>query len=320
MLDNLDISSLNLLPGHAYMRNITDIEITAPGESRASTKTAFGTLTHIRLQAIQLSLKDVSFFYKDKLSTVGPNDFTGIMQFSLPTQGLDVDFKFRLIPNTEEGLAERERCKRFFKIERAEVKLADDIKFDIKESNHPIIASVFKPVLVYRFRDAIERTLEEHIRGVFDFADAIAYDTAKRSEVFADTGLGPGASYAAAIWSEMGHLRKLEGGMLTGWKATGTGIIKEGREGEPTIALGAEPQILPGEKHGPLGYTSEPLAERIPGIEVTAVAVEGRMVAERVRELGEEGAERVKSFKESVQHKVVKEKQHAGWESAAFDV
>lgn len=322
MLENLDVSSLSLLPGHAYMRNITDIDITAPGESRASTKTAFGTLSHIRLQAVQLSLRDVSFFYKDKLSTVGPNDFTGIMQFSLPTQGLDVDFKFRLIPNTEQGLAEREESKRFFKIERADVKLAEDIKFDIKESNHPIIASVFKPVLVHRFRDAVERTLEEHIRGIFDFADAIAFDTSKRSEVFADTGLGPGASFAAAIWSEIGHLRKLEGGVLTGWKATSTGIIKEGREGEPAIALGAEPQILPGAKRGPLGYSSEPLAERISGIEVPTPTLEGKKgkAAERVKEVGQEGLKRVQTFKESVQHKAAEEKKRAGWKSAAFDV
>lgn len=236
MLENLDVSSLNLLPGHAYMRNITDIEITAPGKSLASTKTSFGTVTHVRLQAMQLSLKDVSFFYKDKASTIGPNEFIGIMQFNVPVQGLDIDFKFRLIPNTEEGLAEREQSKRFFKIERVDVKLSDDIKLAVKESNHRIIASVFKPVLVHRFRDAIERTLEEHIKGVFDFTDAIAFDISKRSEVFADTGLGPAASFAAAIWSEIGHLRKLEGGVLTGWKATSSGIVKEGREGGPTIA------------------------------------------------------------------------------------
>ena len=317
VLENLDISSLSLLPGHAYVRNITDIEITAPGDNRASTKTAFGTLTHVRLQAIQLSLRDVSFFYKDKTSTLGPNDFTGIMQFNLPTQGLDIDLKFRLIPNTEQGLAERERCKRFFKVERADVKLADDIQFVIKESNHPIIASVFKPVLVSRFRDAIERTLEEYIRAAFDFADTITFDVSKRSEVFLDTGLGPAASLSAAIWSEIGHLRKLEGGVLTGWKATGTGIIREGREGEPTIALGAEPQILPGEKHGPLEYGAEPLAERI---EMPAVHVEGQKIAEHLKKVGQAGARRVQTFKESVRHKVAEEKKHVGWESTAFDV
>lgn len=305
MLENLDISSLNLLPGHAYMRNVTDIEITALGKSRASTKTAFGTATQIHLKGMQLSLRDVSFFYKDKMSTVGPNEFIGIIQFDLPTQGLDVDFKFRLIPNTEEGLAERERSKRFFKIERVDVKLADDIKFAIKESNHRIIASVFKPVLMHRFRDAIERTLEEHIKSVFDFTDAIAFDISKRSEVFSDTGLGPSASFAAAIWSEIGHLRKLEGGVLTGWKATSTGIVKEGREGGPTIALGAEPQILPGEKHGPLG---------------AEVPVEGKKVAERAKDAGREGLKQVETFKESVRHKEAEEKKRVGWESAAFDV
>ena len=313
VLENLDISSLNLLPGHAYLRNITDVEITAPGEARA--RTAFGTLTHIHLQAIQLALRDVSFFYKDNTATVGPNAFTGIMQFDLPTQGLDVDFKFRLIPNTKEGLAERERSKRFFKMEHVEVRLADDIKFDIKESNHPILASVFKSVLVHRFRDAVERTLEEHIKGVFDFVDAIAFDISKRSEVFEDTGLAPTASLSAAIWSEIGHLRKLEGGILTGWKATSTGIVKEGREGEPSIAMGAEPQILPGEKRGPLGYGAEPLGERM-----EAVAMEREMIEERVREVGREGLKGVQTFKQSVEHKAAEEKKRAGWESEAFDV
>lgn len=271
-------------------------------------------MTHIHLRAIRLALRDVSFFYKDNTSTVGPSKFTGIMQFNLPTQGLDVDFKFRLIPNTEQGLAERDRCRRFFNIERVEARLADDIKFDIKESNHPLIASVFKPVLMHRFRDAIERTLEQHIRGVFDFVDAIAFDVSKRSEVFEDTGLGPGPSLAAAIWSEVGHLRKAEGGMLTGWKATSTGIVREGREGEPKIALGAEPQILPGEKHGPLGYASEPLAGEPP------VSAEAERIVERLEEVAEEGLKRVQTFGESVQCKVAEERKRTGWESAAFDV
>ncbi|KAG9314768.1 hypothetical protein JVU11DRAFT_3850 [Chiua virens] len=311
ILENLDVSSFNLLPGHAYLRNITDIEITAPGETRA--ETAFGTLTHIRLQAIQLSLRDVSFFYKDKTSAFGPTDFTGIMQFDLPTQGLDLDLKFKLLPNTEAGLTERQRSKRYFNVERVDVQLTDDIKFNIKESNHPIFASVMKPVLVHRFRDVIERTLEEHIRGVFDFTDAIAYDVSQRAEVFSDTGLGPAASFSAAVWSEMGHLRKSKDGLLTGWKATSTGIVKEGREGEPMIAMGAEPQILPGEKHGPLGFRAEPVMERVPSIDLPTVE-------ERVGERVQEAQQRVQTFRETVRQKTIEEKRHVGWESKAFGI
>ena len=146
VLENLDISSVHLLPGNVYMRNITDVDITAPSEG--STQAAWGTLTHIQLQALQLALKEVLFFYKGKTATIGPSDFTGIMEFNLLMQGLDIDFKFRLIPNTPLGLKEQDRRGQFFIVERMDVRLADNIMFEVKQSNHSILTSVFKPVLV----------------------------------------------------------------------------------------------------------------------------------------------------------------------------
>ena len=285
------------------MRNITDVDITAPSEG--TTQAAWGTLTHIRLQALQLTLKEVSFFYKDKTATIGPSDFTGIMEFNLPTQGLDVDFKFRLIPNTPLGLKERDRRGRFFIVERVDVRLADNITFEVKRSNHPILASVFKPVLISRFREALERTLEEQIRALFDLADGLAFDASKRADVFEDAGFARGPAIAAAVWSEIGRLRKLEGGLLAGWKATGTGIIKEGLPGEAKLAMGAEPQILPGAKRGPLGTHSVPIAER-PEVQV-------------VKETVQEGAEEVLSFRDAVRKKTEGEKRRPGWQSHAFD-
>ncbi|OAX34743.1 hypothetical protein K503DRAFT_803347 [Rhizopogon vinicolor AM-OR11-026] len=318
VLENLDISSLNLLPGHVYIRNITDVDITAPAGSQ-STTTAFGTLTHIRLQAVQLTLKEVSFFYKDKTSTVGPSDFSGLMGFNLPQKGVDVDLKFRLIPNTPQGLKEREGTGRFFKLERVEVSLAQDIAMEVKQSNHPILSSVFKPVILIRFREALERTLAEQIRGLFDTADAVAFDIGRRSEVFKDTGLGTVPSVMAAIWSEVGRLRRMEGGLLTGWKATGTGLVKDDLGDNAKLALGAEPQILSGEKRGPLGTNAEPLAERIPS-EVQGAFERGRTAAERVEQAGKKGLKQVQSFKQSVEQKTRKEKQNRGWQSPAYDV
>lgn len=276
-----------------------------------------GTLTHIRMQALQLTLKEVSFYYKDKVATVGPSEFTGILEFTLPTQGLDVDFKFRLIPNTPLGLKERERDQRFFKVERVDVHLAENITFEVKESNHPILATVFKPVLISRFREALEKTLEEQIRGIFDLADGIAFDVSNRAEVFEDTGLGRGAAIAAAVWSEIGRLRRMEGGLLGGWKATGTGIIKEGLPGDAKLAMGAEPQILPGEKKGPLGTHAVPISERP---EFKGIVESGATVKENIKQATREGAGKVQSFKETVRRKASEEKRSAGWNSHAFDL
>lgn len=317
VLESLDVSSLNLLPGHIYIRNITDVDITAPAGSQ-STTTAFGTLTHIRLQAVQLTLKEVSFFYKDRTSTVGPSNFTGVMEFNLPQKGVDVDLKFRLIPNTPQGLKERERAGRFFKLERVEVNLAD-IAMEVKQSNHPILASVFQPVIMIRFREALERTLAEQIRGLFDAVDAVSFDIGRRSEVFKDTGLGTVASVIAAIWSEIGRLRRMEGGLLTGWKATGTGLVKDDLGDGAKVALGAEPQILSGEKRGPLGAHAEPLAEHIPS-DIRGTLERGRTAVERVGQAGKEGLKQVQSFKQSVEQKTRKEKQRKGWQSPAYHV
>lgn len=313
----MDISSLNLLPGHVYIRNITDVDITAPAGTPATT--AFGTLTHIRMQAVQMALKEVSFFYKDKTATIGPSDFTGLMEFNLPTRGLDIDLKFRLIPNTPQGLEERERNGRYFKVERVDVTVDPNVTLEVKQSNHAILASVFKPIIMIRFREALERTLQEQIRGLFDAVDALAYDVGRRSEVFADTGLGPGASVAAAVWSEIGRLRRMEGGLLSGWKATGTGLVKEDLTGDAKIAMGAEPQILSGDKRGPLGTNAEPLADRLPGVDIGGALEEGRSVAQRVERAGQEGMKQVQTFKQSVQHKTSEEKKRRGWQSSAYD-
>ncbi|KAG6331470.1 hypothetical protein ID866_7618, partial [Astraeus odoratus] len=310
VLENLDISSLHLLPGHVYIRNITDVDISAPAEG--TTQTAWGTLTHIRLQAMQLMLSEVSFYYKDKTATVGPSEFTGIMEFDLPTQGLDVDFKFRLIPNTALGIKERERRGRFFIVERVDVHLAKDITFKVKQSNHPILASVFKAVLVARFREALERTIEEQIRGLFDVTDYLSFDVSKRADVFEDAGLSRGAAIVAGLWSEIGRLRRMEGGLLSGWKATGTGIVKEGLPAEGTLAMGAEPQILPGEKRGPLGTFSVPLTERK---EVEGVVEVGRSVTEQVKETAHESVRQVQTFKETVRKKALEERRRPGWQS-----
>ncbi|KAG2745595.1 hypothetical protein P692DRAFT_20741308 [Suillus brevipes Sb2] len=319
VLENLDISSLSLLPGHVYIRNITDVDITAPAGSQ-STTTAIGTLTHIRMQAVQLALKEVSFFYRDKVATVGPKDFTGLMEFSLPPKGIDIDLKFRLIPNTPQGLKEREHLGRFFKIERVEVNVAEDVDMQVKQSNHPILASVFRPVIMLRFREAISRTLEEQIRGLFDTTDALAFDIGRRSEVFKDAGLGTASSVIAAMWSEIGKLRRMEGGLLSGWRATGTGVVKDDLGGNAKIAMGAEPQILSGEKRGPLGTNAEPLAQRIPGVDAGG-SLEGATTAiERVEQAGKEGLKQVRSFKHSVEHKKREEEKRRGWQSPAFDI
>ncbi|KAF7981273.1 hypothetical protein HWV62_34169 [Athelia sp. TMB] len=328
VLENVDISSFSMLPGHVYIRNITDVDISAPApSSNAATTTQVGTLTHIKIQAMQLSLKDVSFFYKDKTATVGPSDYTGLMEFTLPSQGVDVDIKVRLLPNTPAGLEYRKKRGAFHFIERVEVNIAEDVTLKVKESNHSVLMAMFKPVMVMRFREALAKTLAEQIRAVLEGADALAWDIGQRQEVFGDAGLGGGSAFAAAIWSEIGRLRKSEGGILSGWTATGTGFVKDDLQNGGKIAMGAEPQILSGEKRGPLGTNSETVKERLPDVDLGAIDANvdtssaGQAagdVAQKGVDLVKEGKRQVQTFQKTVEAKAAEEKKRDGWESEAF--
>ncbi|EKM57069.1 uncharacterized protein PHACADRAFT_119248 [Phanerochaete carnosa HHB-10118-sp] len=315
ILEDLDISRFALLPGHAYIRNITDIDIKAPSAGEA--QTAVGSLTRIYAQGIQLALREVSFYFRQKTSSLGPSEFSGILELTLPPQGVDVDVVVRMIPNSPEGLKERELKKSFWDVQRVEVKVSDELDLTIKQSNHQVLASVLKPVITSRFRDTLQTVLAENFRGALEWVNNVAWDVGNRAEVFQDAGLPRGASLVAGFWSELGKLSRGEGGLLKGWKATGTGLIKDegNARGDAVFAMGAEPQVLSGEKRGPKGNFSESVKER-----VAAEMDRAKELAGEAKEQIKEGYQQVKSFTQTVKNKAEEEKRKPGWESSAFDV
>ncbi|KAK0218812.1 hypothetical protein IW262DRAFT_1059096 [Armillaria fumosa] len=327
VLENVDISSFNVQPLHVYIRNITDVDINTVS-TNAPTRTAIGTLTHIRVQAIQLAFDKVSFFYRDKRASVGPSDFSGIVTFTLPPKGIDLDLKLRLIPVTQEAepkrgthIKERDLKRAFHILEQARVEITEDIDLSITESNHPMLLSMFKPIFSLRFREALERSLSEQIRGVIEWVDGIVWDVSQRAEVFADGGMGAGNALSAAIWSELGRLKKMSGG----WQAfgTGTGMVVEGEKGE-AFAVGVEPQILSGEKKGYLGTASANLKGRLAGSvepeDAQAAKEAGRQVKEEMKGMAVEGKRQLQSFMQRVEEKTEQERKISGWRSAAFNI
>ncbi|EAU81705.1 hypothetical protein CC1G_02721 [Coprinopsis cinerea okayama7 len=355
VLENLDISSFNFLPSHVYIRNITDVDITTSDSPSTPSRTAIGTLTHIRVQAVQLALDDISFWYLDKTAgPMTPGEFTGLLNLKLPEKGVDLDLKVRMIPATTKGPNSREALKHFHVIEKAEVSISDDVSFEVKDSNHALLTTVFRPIVVSRLRDALSRTLSEQLRFAIDWADGVAFDISKRRQVFEDTGLSGGGSLIAAIWSEIGRLQRESSVQKREFdvRATGTGVIVEQKkvvsngEGQGSrveksqFAMGAEPQILSGEKRGPLGTGSERVADKLErlgqdmGVDTEELAQrmdvdtgnvrEGAKevvgeVGERAKGLVKEAKHQVSTFKNSVDRKVKLEQERPGWKSAAFD-
>jgi hypothetical protein len=329
VLEDLSLEKLSLLPGNLYIRNITDIDISAT--ESGETDTAIGAMTHVHAKGVQLDLREVSFYYHDKTATVGPAEFTGILELKMPPQGIDVDMKIRLLPNTEKGLRERERIKGFHKIEHVEVKITDEVELNIKESNHSILVTLFKPVMLAGFRRVLSQTLSEQLTTSLAFADGVAWDIGNRAVVFEDTGLPRGASLLAAVWSEIGRFSRGQSsraGATEGWRVTGTGIVKEDGQGG-VFAMGAEPQVLSGEKRGPKERFAEPLADKVQraadelgvsDVDMDNVTRSAQDVAGKAQAVAEEGMRQVKGFKATIDQKRERELQTEGWKSSAFSV
>ncbi|KAJ7262762.1 hypothetical protein B0H12DRAFT_1104346 [Mycena haematopus] len=313
VLENLDISSFAINPAHINISNTTNVDVHMSETSEAST--GVGTFTHIRLQAVQLALKDASFYYnaKDKKSSpLHPSVLTGILELTLPPQGVDVEIKLRLISSTEE----RKAKPGYYRVEYLQVQIADEVKVKVRESNHAVVLSLFKPIVNKRLREALSRSLAQQLRTALDALDGVAWDVGRRADVFADSGLARGASLAAAVWSEVGHLIRARSFNV---QATGTGVVVEGgAKDAPKVAMGAEPQILPGEKRGPLGTGSESLEHR------TGLATDGSANTtdgkSQSRGVVGEGRGQVQSFQQSIDEKAAAEKRNPGWKSGAFDI
>ncbi|KAF7329086.1 hypothetical protein MKEN_00169100 [Mycena kentingensis (nom. inval.)] len=333
VLENLDVSSFGINPAHIFIRNITDVDVRTTASSE--TYAGVGAFTHIRLQAVQLALKDVSFYYKDKTATIPPNEYTGLLELTMPPQGIDVDIKVRLIPSAQER---RER-RAYHHIELLEVEIADTAELTVRDSNHAIMLTLFKPIFNMRFREALARALGTHLKMALNWAGGVAWDIGQRAEVFRDAGAGSGTAFVGAVWSELGRLQRERRG---GWKATGTGVVLDvpecgaDRDGAK-FAMGAEPQVLSGEKRGPMGTGAESLEKRV-GEAVDAVkgkagdttgasaedaknaAKEGaQTVKNQVQGLAREGQQQLRSFQRSVEDKAATERRKDGWRSSAFD-
>ncbi|KAH9981580.1 hypothetical protein BJV74DRAFT_854616 [Russula compacta] len=279
VLEDLDISSIALLPGHVFIRNITDIEIAASSDGKSTT--AVGALTNVHVKGVQLRLNQLSFYYHDLTASVGPAEFTGLAEITLPPEGVDVR-------------AERQR---FLRVDEVQVNVSDDVDLRVTHSNHPVLLTVFRPLLTARLRAALQKTLSASIQNALDGADALAWDTLVRAEV------------------ELGRLRRTQGGLFLGWHTTGTGIVRNG--GKVEVALGAEPQVLGAEKHGPKGTLAQPLKERA---REGGVGMDVDVSVERVEGAVKDGVGRARDGIKAGLRKVRTFEENSGWESSAFNV
>ncbi|KAJ7303110.1 hypothetical protein DFH08DRAFT_722237, partial [Mycena albidolilacea] len=92
------------------------------------------------------------------------------------------------------------------------------------------------------FCDALGQSLAKQLHTGLDWLEGVVWDVGQHMEVSSDAGLGRVTALTAAVWSEVGRL------------------TRERQTGK--FAMGAEPQILSGEKHGRRSRKSRGRSER----------------------------------------------------------
>ena len=87
---------------------------------------------------------------------MGPSELTGLLALQLPAKGIEVDIKVWLIRSTVTGKESRTAKKYFHVVEHVAVKISEDVNISVKESNHSVLVTLFKPVMVMRVCEALE--------------------------------------------------------------------------------------------------------------------------------------------------------------------
>ncbi|KAJ7069260.1 hypothetical protein C8F01DRAFT_511228 [Mycena amicta] len=311
VMENL-VSSFQVNPSHVHISNTTEVDVRTSETSDKTTQ--LGTSTHIRLQAVQLTLNDVSFYHHDKSSKAPPQTLSGLAEVKLPAQGIDIDLRIHFIPSADE----RKKRQAYHQIDHLAVTISGDVELRMRQTNHPVLLALAKPVRNKRFREALGRALSTGLRGALTWLDGIAWDVGRRAEVMRDTGMGNGPALAGAVWSEVGRLVKERKWAIS---ATGTGLVVEDDGGRGAkMAMGAEPQVLSGKKHGPAATGSQRLDKSVEGgADVDADADTGA-AKRQAQGLGKEVKGQVNDFQRAVHDKAARESQKPGWRSEAFNI
>lgn len=260
-----------------------------------------------------ISLGDAHYTSRYNDATLKPiTEISGLLGVTIPQEGLDIDIGLTLLPQPAKKEARRESRHAFFRVENVRVRL-NNPDFTIRKSNHPILFTAFKPMVRSRIEKAIETTMERQITMAVEFIDNVLFDTYQRVGVFTDTGMPLSASYISAIWSEIGHLKQ-QPGLFSGLHTTSVGIVKDDPRQDAKVAIGAQPQIISGDKHGPVAPGSDSQGKRDQAVRL---AQEGKGRTVGMNERVESG---VRSFAEEVKIKREKELGREGWKSNAFDM
>ncbi|PSN66095.1 hypothetical protein BS50DRAFT_574555 [Corynespora cassiicola Philippines] len=120
----------------------------------------------LSVSGVQMDLRDVSYYVKRKQGFPSVTD-KGVMDVFMGGNG----FSFKV----EMENADKDDKIHYFKINKVTTDI-ENLQIKLKKSNHKLLFSLFKPLLLKVMRPVIQRVLEQQIKDSVNQLDAIIYD------------------------------------------------------------------------------------------------------------------------------------------------
>lgn len=161
IVENLVIETDNLMPNA--------LEIGSDNYwryGRKSIKNHRENKVMIAASGIQMDLRDVAYYIKKKQGFPSITD-KGVMDIILQNEG----FSFKIAARNAHKARDRTH---FLVIDKIDVNVKN-LNIKVKKSNHKLLFSIAKPLLLKVMRPAIEKAIEKQIKDNFEKADAFAY-------------------------------------------------------------------------------------------------------------------------------------------------
>lgn len=119
----------------------------------------------VKVSGVQMDLRDVSFFVKRKQGFPSITD-QGVANLFLGGEG----FSFRMKLSS----ADPKDSQHFFKVDKVDVDVKH-LKVDLVKSNHKLLFTLFKPIMLKVLRPAVQKTAEKQIKDQFNQMDQLLY-------------------------------------------------------------------------------------------------------------------------------------------------
>ena len=160
VVENLVIESDNLFPNAMEFGSDNYWRL-----GRRQIKNKHDNKIMVSASGIQMDLRDVSYYLKKKQGFPSITD-KGVMDIILGGEG----FSFKLKARN----AHKKDRTNFVVVENVDVTIKE-LNIKVKQSNHKLLFSIAKPILLKVMKPAIQKVIEKQIKSSFEQGDAYLY-------------------------------------------------------------------------------------------------------------------------------------------------